>query len=355
VPSYLWARNESTGRRALLAPLWLAEGPYRLGAWLHRRLYDWGLWRRIRLPARVISIGNLTVGGSGKTPFVGWLAERLRARGEKVAILSRGVHAALSARVNVVSDGERVLLAPADVGDEPVWLASHVPGVPVLAGRNRVALGLRASAVFGTEILLLDDGFQHHRVERDLDLVCVDAEVGLGNGHVLPRGPLREPSSALRSADAIVWTRCSPDAETPPRDRRLPPALPRFHARMVPVGLRALGGAETRALETLRNQRVGLLTAIARPQAVKRVLEDLGADVVKLSAYPDHHLYRRGDIDSLDPALLWVTTGKDAVKLPSSWSAGRRLMVLEEKVEVEHPRALIEWVIEHLGSGTGSG
>jgi tetraacyldisaccharide 4'-kinase len=296
-------------------------------------------------------VGNLVVGGSGKTPFVGWLAQKLRAAGEKVAILSRGVSGALGARVNVVSDGEHVLMAPADVGDEPVWLASTVPGVPVLAGRNRVALGLRASAVFGAEILILDDGFQHHRLVRDIDLVCVDAHLGLGNGHVLPRGPLREPCHALGLADAIIWTRCPPHPERPFRDSRIPAALPHYRVRMTPCRLRTMAGTESEDPKVLQGQKVGVLAAIARPEGLTRTLEDLGATVVKLVTYRDHHLYSRAEIAALDPALLWVTTGKDAVKIPSSWAAGRRLMVLEEKVEVSQHAALIEWIIDRLGFG----
>jgi tetraacyldisaccharide 4'-kinase len=345
---YLWAESESWPRRVLLAPLWLAEGPYRAGAWIHRNMYKWGLRRVVRLPPRVISVGNLTVGGSGKTPMVGWLAAELRKRGRKVAILSRGVRGARSAEVNVVSDGERVFFSPAEVGDEPVWLASTVPGVPVLAGRNRVALGLRAAAVFGAEVLILDDGFQHHRVARDLDLVCVDAQLGLGNGHVLPRGPLREPRSALRNAHAILFTRVSRDPEAKPCTAGLPPGLPQFRVGILPRGLRSLDGSELTSCDKLRGQRVALLAAIARADRMKRDLEALGAAVVELRTYPDHHLYKRKEIEALDPAHGWVTTAKDAVKIPPSWAAGRRIAVMEEEVRPEEPHRLMEWILERL-------
>ncbi len=348
MPEYLWAESESWVRRMALAPLWLAEGPYRAGAWLHRSVYRWGLRRVVRLAARVISVGNLTVGGSGKTPLVGWLAGQLVARGRKVAILSRGVRGARSREVSVVSNGERVFFSVAEVGDEPVWLASTTPGVPVLAGRNRVALGLRASAVFGAEVLILDDGFQHHRVARDLDLVCVDARLGLGNLHVLPRGPLREPRSALGHAHAILFTRLPADPEAAPSEIGLPPALPRFRVRMLARGLRSLGGGELRSCEELRGQRVALLAAIARPDRLKRELEALGAEVEEVRAYPDHHLYTRDEITALDPGRSWVTTAKDAVKIPPSWAAGRQIAVLEEEVRPEEPQRLMEWIIERL-------
>ena len=258
--------------------------------WLHRWAYRRGLLRSIRLPVRVVSVGNLTVGGSGKTPFVAWLALRLRARGEKVAILSRGVGGSATRGVNVVSDGSRVFLTPSAVGDEPAWLAASVRQVPVLAGQNRVALGLRASAAFGAEVLILDDGFQHHRLARDVDLVCIDGRVGFGNGHALPRGPLREPRSALRHADAIVHTRCPEDAE-PIRTGALP-GLPQFRVRIVPRRFRTLDGRTTLPCDALEGERVGLLAGIARPEGFQLSLERLGVEVARLVTYPDHHLYR---------------------------------------------------------------
>ena len=343
MPEALWALEESRVRRAVLSPLLVAEAGYRLGAWLHRGVYRWRLRRPRRLAAQVVAIGNLSVGGSGKTPFVAWLARELAARGHKVAILSRGVRGSADGDVNVVSDGERVLSAPARVGDEPVWLAGAVPGVPVLAGRNRRALGLRAMSLFGAELLLLDDGFQHHRLYRDLNLVCIDARLGLGNGHVLPRGPLREPVSALRFADALVWTRVPEDGSTR-GDPRLPDALPRFHARMRSLQLRRPSTGETLPIETLHGAEVGLLAAIARPDRLRDDLEAIGARVVQTRSFADHHVYTRAELDALDPDLRWLTTAKDAVKIPSDWAAAGRIDVLEEEVECPDRKQLLDWI-----------
>lgn len=347
MPDFLWRVDESPARRIALAPLWLVEGPYRLTAWLHRQMYVQGLRRRVRLDPDVVSVGNLAVGGSGKTPVVGWLASELRARGRSVAILSRGVGGRRQREVNVVSDGERVLLGPADAGDEPVLLAGQARGVPVFAGNNRVALGLRASALFGAEILIIDDGFQHHRLARDVDLVCVDAQLGLGNGHVLPRGPLREPAAALRYADAIVWTRVSNGAARPV----LPaPATekPQFGIEMIARGLRRIGGRTLDPPETLRGRTVGLLAAIARPDRLRAELGALGAEVSMQRVFADHHRYRRSDIASLDPGVTWVTTEKDAVKIPASWAGETEICVLEQEVRPSHRGALIDFVLEKL-------
>jgi tetraacyldisaccharide-1-P 4'-kinase len=313
MPDFLWSTRESGLRKLALSPLLLAEAGYRLGGLLHRSLYELGARRRVRLPARVISIGNLTVGGSGKTPLVAWLARALRERGCKLAILSRGVGGRRMRDVNVVSDGERVRLGPAEVGDEPVWLAGAARGIPVLAGQNRAALGLRALALFGVEALLLDDGFQHHRLVRDVDIVCLDAGLGLGNGHVLPRGPLRESRRALGRAHAFVWTRWG------------------------------RAGA-------LQGKQVGLLAAVARPDRLERDVAALGAEIGARHLRPDHSDYERSEIEGLDPARTWLTTAKDAIKLPSDWALGREILVLEEEVQREAATPLADWTFEQIGS-----
>jgi tetraacyldisaccharide 4'-kinase len=352
VPEFLWRARESWLRKRALSPLLVAEAAYRLGAFAHRKLYDLGARRRVRLPARVVSVGNLAVGGSGKTPLVAWLARALHERGCKVAILCRGVGGSRLRDVSVVSDGERALAGPAEVGDEPMWLAGAARGIPVLAGRNRAALGLRALALFGVEALLLDDGFQHHRLERDVDVVCLDARLGLGNGHVLPRGPLREPARALRRAHAFVWTRWdAEDAPPPPGRDRLPAGPPRFHVPIEPTALRNLATGERLPVEALRERRVGLLAAIARPDRLERDLARLGAEVVERRLRADHAIYERREIETLDPDLCWVTTAKDAVKLPADWAAGREVLVLEEQVHPESAAPLADWVLERIGSG----
>jgi tetraacyldisaccharide 4'-kinase len=348
VPDLIFRTEESLARRIALAPLALAEQPYAAGAWLHRRMYDWGLRVRVRLAAHVVSVGNLAVGGSGKTPVAAFLARSLHARGVRVALLSRGVGGSRTRETCVVSDGERVLLGADEAGDEPVLLASSAPGVPVLAGVQRVALGRRAIAEFGARVLLLDDGFQHHPLARDLDLVCLDARLGLGNGHVLPRGPLREPISALSRAHALVLTRAARDDSPPPGARRFPAGLPQFRVAVQKLGLQPLAGGERLPLEVLRGARVGLLAGIARPDRLARELGELGAEVVEERVFRDHHRYRRDDLAGLDPGLRWITTAKDAVKLEVAWDEAGLVAVLEEEVEPESGARLAEFVLDRL-------
>ena len=349
MPELLWQSRESPLRRLLLAPLLLAEAPYAAGAWLHRRVYDSGLRTRVRLDARVVSVGNLAVGGSAKTPVAAFLARSLQARGLRVALLSRGVGGSRARELNVVSDGERVQLGAAEAGDEPLLLAENAPGVPVLAGVDRVALGRHAVAAFGARVLVLDDGFQHHRLARDLDLVCLDARLGLGNGHVLPRGPLREPVSALARAHALVFTRATSSDPEPPGVRRLPVDVPQFRVGVRKLGLRPLAGGAREPLERLRGARVGILAAIARPDRLARELGELGAELAARRVFRDHHLYRAEDLAGLDPSLLWITTAKDAVKLDAAWDEGRALFVLEEEVEPLSGARLADFVVARLG------
>jgi tetraacyldisaccharide 4'-kinase len=344
MPEFLWRARDSWPQRLALAPLSALECGWRAGAGLHRAVYERGWRARQDLPCAVVSVGNLAVGGSAKTPLVAWLARALRARGVRVAILSRGVGGASGGEVNVVSDGTRVMLSPVEVGDEPVWLSARVPGVPVLAGRDRSALGRRAAAVFGSELALLDDGFQHHRLRRDLDLVCLDARLGLGNARVLPRGPLREPPAALSRAHALIFTRVEPGVE--PADLgRMPHGIPVFRVALVARGLQDLEDGSSASLDELRGREVGLIAAIAHPARLERSLADLGARVVARRTFRDHHRYSPGEIRGLARELEWVTTAKDAVKIPGSWLEGRRLRVLVEEVVPEQPEALVDFVL----------
>ncbi len=348
MPELWWREPASPLARAALAPLAIAEAGWRVGARVQRALYDLGLRERVRLPARVISVGNLAVGGSGKTPLVAWLARELLGRGRKLAVLSRGVGGQRIGETNVVSDGERCLASALDVGDEPLWIARAAPGVPVLAGRNRVALGLHAIAVFGAEWLLLDDGFQHHRLARDVDLVCLDARSGLGNGHLLPRGPLREAPARLARAHALVFTRAPGDGAPIREDPRLPAGLPRFRVEIAPRALRDLSSGASLPLDALRGQRCGVLAAIARPERLRDAVAALGATVHAVRRFADHHVYTSDEIRALDPALLWITTGKDAVKIPPAWLGRARLLALEEDVAPSGALELLEWLEQRL-------
>ncbi len=350
-PSWLLASDESWPRWAALAPLLTLEAGYRVGARFHRAMYASGWRERKTAPGRVVSIGNLTAGGTGKTPFAAWLAHALAARGHRTALLSRGSGRSReqSKQVCWVSDGQRLLADAAAAGDEPLLLAVRAPGVPVLVGRDRALLARCVYAQLGCDLAVLDDGFQHHRLARDLDLVLVDAGRGFGNGHLLPRGPLREPLGALLRADAIgLVDGEGSDALQRLLARRAPRAF-RFRVRREFEGLRRLSDASPLEAAALAGAEVGLLAAIARPDSLRARVEALGARVVATRFFSDHHRYRESELRGLAArAPLWITTDKDAVKLSPRWAQPAELAVLSLAIRVEEPDALLGWIEARL-------
>jgi tetraacyldisaccharide 4'-kinase len=348
-PGGLGERDEAPALRLAAAPLVPLAWAWGAGARLDRALHRRGVVREVRLPCRVVSVGSLAAGGAAKTPAAAWLAAGLARRGRRVAIASRGHGGRRRERVLVVSDGGRVHAGGAAAGDEALVLAAHAPGVPVLVAHDRALAGLRALALFGTEIVVLDDGFQHHRLRRDLDLVVLDAGLGLGNGWVLPRGPLREPVEAIRYAHAVGVV----DGELTPEEAaalaRWCPGAMRFRARRRPVALRALAGGPAQRPDALRGAEVGILAGIARPHSLRRSVEALGARVVAERCFRDHHRYRPGDLAGLARAArVWVTTEKDAPKIHPAWAAGADVRVLAIELEVADERGVLDWIQARL-------
>jgi tetraacyldisaccharide 4'-kinase len=349
---WLEEREQSGWRAAGLLPLIPAAWLYAAGARMHRALYAPGRMRKTRLPIRVLSVGNLMVGGTGKTPTAAWLASALRQRGHRVALASRGYGRSKSRRnpVLIVSDGRYVKGRVETAGDEPMLLAAHAPGVPVLVGNDRAHIGLRAIAAFGTEVLVLDDGFHHHPLYRDVDWVTVDGQFGFGNRWVLPRGPLRESIAALRFADAIGVVDGPLAAEDEVLIDRFAPNAIRYAARREPVSVRVLGGGgETSSPESLNGAAVGLLSALARPASLRNTLEQLGAKIIAERCFRDHHRYRRQDLRDLQrEAPLWVTSEKDALKIMPEWVGGADLRVLSIRLKIEQPDPLLDWLEDRL-------
>jgi len=331
--------------RAALLPLDLAALAYRAGVFLHRSSYERGWVRRRRLSCRVVSVGNLTLGGSGKTPTAAWLAVALRRRGHKVAIASRGYGRRSREPVVVVSDGVQTRATLRTAGDEPLVLAAHAPGIPVLVGPDRSVVGLRAVSAFGADVLVLDDGFHHHRLARQVELLTIDGGFGFGNRRLFPRGPLREPLSALGRADAIGIV----DGPLSAADARsvevFAPRALQFSARRRPRGVRPLAGGAEVPPESLAGLEVGVIAGIARPRALRKTVEALGARVVACRSFPDHHPYRARDVSDLSRfATHWVTTEKDAVKILPSWVERADVRVLAIDLEVAEPDVILDFV-----------
>lgn len=290
-------------------------GPF---ASLRRALYRRGILPSEALPRPVISIGNLGVGGSGKTPHVQFLASWMTGLGLKVAVLSRG-YGRESRGVVWVSRGEGPLVSAEVGGDEPVLLAALLPGVPVLVGEARVEAGRECLRSRDADVFLLDDGYQHLSLRRDADLLLVDAVLGLGNRRTLPLGPLREPPGNARFADALVVTRCSDPAQGEETAASIPfPAgRPRAFSRLLPRALVDRRGGESPLPS--RGQEVAAFCGLARNEQFEATLRESGFVPRKFLGYRDHHRYRPSDIADIAAAaegLPVLTTEKDLVRLP---------------------------------------
>ena len=329
--------------RALLVP---AAGAYRVGLFAREMLWASGLVRRARLPCAVVSVGNLSVGGTGKTPLCERVTRHLAGRGLRAAIVSRGYGRRREAEVAVVSDGERLLAGADRAGDEPVLLARRLPGVPVVVGRDRLAAGALARSRFAPDVLVLDDGFQQRRLRVDVDIVCVDARAPWDGG-LLPAGTLREPPAALRRAHLIVLTRADEVLDLAPvraEVRRRAGEAPVVAARFEVDDLTDLGSGARYPVAALAGRSVLAFAGIAEPGGLARLLSVHGAPPRDLVAFPDHHPYDVADLRALAAraaavgADLLITTEKDAVRIPPrgadfpTWALGVRL-TLDEGVE----------------------
>ncbi len=304
----------------LLFPLYLLSLPYGGAVRARSLFYSVGLLKTRRLPCPVISIGNITVGGTGKTPLAMALAKGLMEKGISVAILSRG-YKGKKVSGSVVSDGKTIFLSPKESGDEPFLMAKTCQGIPVLVGRDRFTNGSVALQQFGVRGLLLDDGYQHLSLHRNINILLVDAHIGFGDHSLLPRGVLREPLSHLRRTDFFLLTKVENPETIQPLERKIHeihPASKVFHSHYEPVSLVSPDGSEEE-LESLKGRKILVLSGVANPPYFSSMLRRCGAEVVGEAIFPDHHSYTPEDLSSVEEkskkADCVVTTEKDMVKL----------------------------------------
>jgi len=300
-----------------------------------------------RLPARVIAIGNLTVGGTGKTPLAAHVTEILFRAGVTVAVLSRGYGRRSREDTVVVSDRERVLADPARAGDEPVWLAWRLPGVPVIVGADRARSGRVAIERFGATVLVLDDAFQNRRIAKDLEIVTVDGRRPFGNGRMLPAGPLRMPAGEIARAGVIVITKLGPEDDPGPVKRRLQTMAPGariFEGRTVAVELRDVLTGKALPLAYMRRRRVAAMCGIAEPLAFVNLVSEEGIEIAETFPFADHHVYAAADLrrvrETAHAIEAVVTTEKDAVKIDPEWARGEPpLLALVTRTEIDDEAA----------------
>lgn len=329
---------------------------YGLGAKLRRRLYTGG-WRKVKcLPIPVVSVGNLAVGGTGKTPLVACLARRFQGQGKRVAILSRGYGGRAHA-VTRVSDGLDLYFRPPEVAEEAYWLARNLPGVAVYTGPDRFASGMAAWQEFRPDLFLLDDGFQHFQLHRDLDLVLLDAESPFGNGRLLPAGPLREPLGALAAADGLILTRFQEGRHQAQLQalRQMFPEKTVLTATILPTAAQRYPEGQAAPPEALKGLSLFAFAGLARPQVFSQTLTDLAVELKGFQPFPDHYAYAAQDLEKLSQAArareaaALITTAKDWARLGERWEQDLPLWVLEVDAHLEE--AALARLFEVLGEG----
>lgn len=320
----LLAVGDRTQGGWLLAPLVPLSHLYGLAMQARAALYARGLLRQQILPCRVISVGNLTVGGTGKTPVVIALAAALRDRGRAVGVISRGYKRRSGTSILEISDGRTLRGHPEESGDEPYLIAQRCSGVPVAVGADRPRVGRYLVDRFGLDTLVLDDGFQHLALRRDMDILVLDAGAPFGNGYLLPRGRLREPLSVMERASAVLVTRASQAQrldELEATVRAVAPAVPIWITDFIPSAVVQVGGSAAVEPSALKGERVLAVSGIGNPESFRRLLAAAGATVADHCVFPDHHAYSVDDLQRVRSAAEHagvdriVTTEKDAVKL----------------------------------------
>jgi len=329
--------NKETPILSLESFLYAISIVYGGGLKLRQNFYNRKILSSNRLPCVVISVGNLTVGGTGKTPMTMLVAKRIQRLGYNVVVMSRGYKGRAEKSGGVVSDGRTIFMGAETAGDEPYMMAKRLENVPVLVGRNRFKTGMLAVRKFVPDVIVLDDAFQHLRLVRDIDLVLLDCRRPFGNQHILPRGTLREPISALKRSDAVILTRSDmvTNAETASLLAKLENFLPKkaiFHTfyvssiqKVVPgtgdkVG-RTNGSLLTRGRASLQGRHVFAFSGLADNQDFFQTVADFECVVTGALKFPDHHPYSDRDFENIvqsakkTKADCLVTTEKDYVRI----------------------------------------
>lgn len=325
----------------ILGVLRVMSGIYGLGVQCKLALYRRGILQRHKLPCKVISLGNITVGGTGKTPTAQRLAAFIRDKGYRVVILNRGYRAAWKGQVGVVSDGRKIYMTVTEAGDEAYLLAKSLPGVPVVIGRNRSITGDYAVKHLHAEVIILDDAYQHWQLERDLDIVLIDTINVFGNNFLLPRGTLREPLTNLNRANAFLLTKV--DQSTDLARDAIKETLQKFNAGALVIesthtpqcfieieewykGVRP----ETVPLSVIQDRLVLPFSAIGNPSSFEQTITDLKGKITAAVRYPDHHDYTMAEMQLImqkavdNGAEALITTDKDAVKIPAEFIHSER-------------------------------
>jgi tetraacyldisaccharide 4'-kinase len=350
----IWQRHDKKCVEIVLFPLSLLSLLYRGVVQTRYWLYQRGILESKRLPSKVISVGNISLGGSGKTPTTHYIAKLLKENGFRVGIVSRGYRGKGTGKVNLISRGDNVLLSPRDAGDEPYMLAKRLKGIPVLTSKDRYQGGKYAIEHFSSNVLILDDGFQHIRLKRDIDILLLDSRTMSGNNYLFPRGVLREPLMNLKRANVFLVTR----AKSSDEQRELTHTIRSikkdaeifygyFQAKHLidPFG-------ERKDLDYLKGKRVLAFSGIANPEYFTTSLKELGAIVAKELIFPDHHWYSSIDHNRIEEISrevnFAVTTEKDMVKIDSSFLNNVKTFALSIELRLEREEEFKEFLLKRV-------
>jgi len=315
--------------------------------------YERGILKSKKLPCSVISIGNIVAGGTGKTPAAITIAKKLTDYRMRIAVMSRGYRSKTGKEYACVSDGEKLLLSPEEAGDEAHLLACSLPGVFVVIGKNRYLAGLEAFRRWQVDVIVLDDGFQHRRLARDLDIVTVDASRPYGTNMFLPSGTLREPKSSLKRADLILLTRVDQTGDVNnihAQLKKYAPNVPIIESIHAPRSLRRIGSQSFLDLSFLANKNVLAVCGIAHPESFLKTLQSLNVKSTTLLDFFDHNDYVYEDFKLISQAALKtdlvVTTEKDEQKLLAL--SGMPIFVLSVELKLLTGKELLEKLLTRI-------
>lgn len=360
----IFGRARGFKASAARAILHMVSWGFRLGVKTRLALFRKRIIHERNLGALVICVGNITMGGTGKTPVVELLARTLRDRGRDVAILSRGYKShdleepqewqeewgkRPTNPPKIVSDGKRVYLGPKYAGDEPYMLAKNLSGVRVVVDKNRIKSGFFALERLGADTIVLDDGLQYLKLGHELNIVLVDSGAPFGTNYLIPRGTLREPPSSLRRASYIFLTKCKDtnNMELIEKIRKYNSTAEIIQCKHGPICLEDVFTGEILPLSYLKGKFAACISGIANPASFENLVESLGATVVIRKACPDHHWFDQAEIDVFmercaDRAMdIIVTTEKDAVRFPRPNEMDVPIYFL--RIEVEILRGMDAW------------
>ena len=327
---------------------------YEYGVRLKLAMYDMGIKKKEKLDCCVISIGNITVGGTGKTPTAQKMADLIKRMGYRVVILNRGYRSHWDKEIGVVSDGNKIFMTAYEAGDEAYLMAKTLPGIPVVIGKNRAITGKYAVEKLNAEVIIMDDGYQHWHLERDLDVVLVDTLNMFGNGCVLPRGMLREPLENLNRGDLFLLTKTDQSSilsrmqlrKTIGKYNSKAPVVESVHhpKNFVEIADWYKGITQNHLeLSELEGKNVMVFSAIGNPSSFEQTLSGIGLNIKEAVRYPDHHDYGMLEMQyileraSSHNAVAMITTSKDAVKIPTEFIYSSReipLYILNMDIQV---------------------